>query len=75
MKAAMNGVLNLSVLDGWWDEAPHPETGFVIGTSTDEEARTTQVAASLYEVLEEQVASRSSTTATNGDCPPAGSRR
>ncbi len=35
MKAAMNGVLNLSVLDGWWDEAPHAETGFVIGTSSD----------------------------------------
>jgi len=54
MKAAMNGVLNLSVLDGWWDEAPHQETGFVIGTSSDYDTDD-QVAASLYQVLEEQV--------------------
>jgi starch phosphorylase len=54
MKAAMNGVLNLSVLDGWWDEAPYQETGFVIGTASDDETDD-QVAASLYRVLEEQV--------------------
>ena len=54
MKAAMNGVLNLSVLDGWWDEAPHDETGFVIGASNDEESDD-QVAASLYQTLEQQV--------------------
>ncbi len=54
MKAAMNGVLNLSVLDGWWDEAPYQETGFVIGTSSDYDTDD-QVAASLYQVLEEQV--------------------
>lgn len=54
MKAAMNGVLNLSVLDGWWDEAPHQETGFVIGSSSDYDSDD-QVAASLYQVLEEQV--------------------
>lgn len=54
MKAAMNGALNLSVLDGWWDEAPYEETGFVIGPATDY-APDEQVAASLYEVLEEQV--------------------
>jgi starch phosphorylase len=54
MKAAMNGVLNLSVLDGWWDEAPHAATGFVIGSSSDEDTDD-QVASSLYQVLEEQV--------------------
>lgn len=31
MKAAVNGVLNLSVLDGWWDEGYSPETGWAIG--------------------------------------------
>ncbi|MGQ9598336.1 MAG: alpha-glucan family phosphorylase [Anaerolineae bacterium] len=31
MKAAVNGVLNLSVLDGWWDEGYTPETGWAIG--------------------------------------------
>jgi starch phosphorylase len=54
MKAAMNGGLNLSVLDGWWDEAPYNETGFVIGTSSDYDTDD-QVAASLYRVLEEEV--------------------
>jgi len=34
MKAAMNGVLNLSVLDGWWPEGcRHGETGWSIGDS------------------------------------------
>ncbi|MFN2633256.1 MAG: alpha-glucan family phosphorylase [Thermoanaerobaculia bacterium] len=54
MKAAMNGVLNLSVLDGWWDEAPYEETGFVIGPATDY-APDEEVAASLYDVLETKV--------------------
>ena len=54
MKAAMNGVLNLSVLDGWWDEAPYAETGFVIGRATDD-APDAEVAGSLYDVLEKEV--------------------
>jgi starch phosphorylase len=54
MKAAMNGVLNLSVLDGWWDEAPFEETGFAIGPPV-EELPDDQSAAALYEVLEQQV--------------------
>jgi starch phosphorylase len=54
MKAGMNGALNLSVLDGWWDEAPYEEAGFVIGEATDN-ASEDQVAASLYQTLEEQV--------------------
>jgi starch phosphorylase len=31
MKCAMNGVINCSILDGWWDEAFDPEVGFSIG--------------------------------------------
>jgi glycogen phosphorylase len=31
MKAAMNGVLNFSVLDGWWIEGYNGENGFSIG--------------------------------------------
>jgi starch phosphorylase len=54
MKAGMNGVLNVSVLDGWWDEAPYEETGFVIGPATDY-APDEEVASSLYDVLERQV--------------------
>src|SRR5437763_15456861 len=50
MKAAVNGVLNLSVLDGWWAEADEPELGWAIeglGDAADAEQ--------LYRVLEEQV--------------------
>jgi starch phosphorylase len=31
MKAALNGGVNLSILDGWWDEAYTPDVGFAIG--------------------------------------------
>jgi starch phosphorylase len=54
MKAAMNGVLNCSVLDGWWDEAPQEETGFVIG-GEDDEAPDDAVAAALYDLLETKI--------------------
>jgi len=50
MKAAVNGVLNLSVLDGWWAEAYDPALGWAIDGRTDEAD-----AAQLYELLEEQV--------------------
>jgi glycogen phosphorylase len=53
MKAAMNGVLNCSILDGWWAEAYGPEVGFAIGgpeESTDEAD-----AAELFRVLEQEV--------------------
>ncbi|MBN2009149.1 alpha-glucan family phosphorylase [candidate division KSB1 bacterium] len=35
MKAAMNGVLNMSILDGWWDEAYEPNLGWAIGRGED----------------------------------------
>jgi starch phosphorylase len=54
MKAAMNGALNLSVLDGWWDEAPYEETGFAIGPAIDG-IPDDQAAAALYETLERHV--------------------
>jgi starch phosphorylase len=50
MKAAVNGVLNLSVLDGWWAEAYDPALGWAIDGASDEED-----AAQLYRLLEEQV--------------------
>jgi starch phosphorylase len=31
MKAAVNGVLNMSIMDGWWDEAFHATAGWSIG--------------------------------------------
>ncbi|HXR12109.1 MAG TPA: alpha-glucan family phosphorylase, partial [Gaiellaceae bacterium] len=42
MKAALNGVLNCSILDGWWAEGYTPERGFVIGDETDPEARSAE---------------------------------
>ncbi len=54
MKAAMNGVLNLSILDGWWPEGcEHGVNGWAIGdeTSGDDE----KDLAALYEVLEGEV--------------------
>lgn len=54
MKAAMNGVLNLSVLDGWWDEAPRDGTGFTIGDTT-EGRPDDEMANLLYERLENEI--------------------
>jgi glycogen phosphorylase len=58
MKAALNGVLNCSILDGWWAEAYSPECGFAIespeGAQTDAEQDEADAEA-LYAVLEEQV--------------------
>ncbi len=66
MKAAMNGVLNLSILDGWWDEAYRgrdtdgPPPGWAIGEA-GAQARTQKAAdradqQALYRALEEDVA-------------------
>jgi starch phosphorylase len=57
MKAALNGVLNCSILDGWWAEAYSPECGFAIegAAATTEEEQDEADAQALYAVLEEQV--------------------
>jgi starch phosphorylase len=58
MKAALNGVLNLSILDGWWAEAYTPEVGFAIGREDVAASETEQDLAdaeSLYALLEQQV--------------------
>jgi glycogen phosphorylase len=53
MKAAVNGVLNLSVLDGWWAEAYDPAYGWAIEGGSDEDD-----AEQLYTLLEQQVVPR-----------------
>lgn len=62
MKAALNGALNLSVLDGWWDEWYEPDYGWAIptadGASTDEDRRDELEAAALYSLIEDRVAPR-----------------
>ncbi|OII70573.1 alpha-glucan family phosphorylase [Streptomyces sp. CC77] len=62
MKAALNGCLNLSVRDGWWDEWYDPDFGWAIptadGQATDEDRRDDLEATALYELIEQQVAPR-----------------
>ncbi|HEX8176969.1 MAG TPA: alpha-glucan family phosphorylase [Pyrinomonadaceae bacterium] len=58
-KVAMNGGLNLSVLDGWWMEGYDGSNGWAVGdaTASDDSTETIDAhdAESLYRVLEEQV--------------------
>jgi starch phosphorylase len=61
MKAALNGCLNLSVLDGWWDEWFDGDNGWAIPTAdglADENRRDAIEAAALYDLLQNQVAPR-----------------
>lgn len=56
MKAALNGVLNLSVLDGWWPEGClNGVTGWQFGGGYEGPEQTMVDAASLYEVLIHEV--------------------
>ena len=57
MKAAMNGVINFSVLDGWWREAYNGSNGWAIGgdPGLDVEVEDEADASSLYDVLENQI--------------------
>ena len=58
MKASGNGVLNLSILDGWWDEAYTPEVGWAIGgreSYADANYQDQVEAEALYGLLEQEV--------------------
>jgi starch phosphorylase len=58
MKAALNGALNLSILDGWWDECFDGENGWAISSAEHEEdldRRDELETSSLFELLEHQV--------------------
>ena len=57
-KAALNGVPNFSVLDGWWNEAYNGENGWAIGDGREYPSEAEQDAAdaqSLYEILEREI--------------------
>lgn len=61
MKAALNGALNLSILDGWWDEWFDGENGWAIPSADridDADTRDDVEATALYDLLENQVAAR-----------------
>ena len=58
MKASANGVPNLSVLDGWWDEGWTGDNGWAIGgreTNPDEGAQDWSDAQDLYRILEQEL--------------------
>lgn len=61
MKAAQNGVPNISVLDGWWDEGYDGHNGWAIGdreTNPDEAAEDWSDAQDLYRLLEDDLIPR-----------------
>jgi starch phosphorylase len=61
MKAALNGGLNLSILDGWWDEWFDGDNGWAIPSAEgvdDPERRDDLEATALYDLIELEVAPR-----------------
>jgi starch phosphorylase len=61
MKSALNGGLNLSIRDGWWDEMYDGANGWAIPSAaagTEPEQRDDQEANALYDLIENQVRSR-----------------
>ncbi|MEG3861242.1 alpha-glucan family phosphorylase [Microcoleus sp. herbarium12] len=58
MKASMNGLPNLSILDGWWDEADYVRTGWPIGHGEfyeDTKYQDDVEANALYDLMEKEV--------------------
>ena len=61
MKAALNGGLNLSIRDGWWDEWFDGDNGWAIPTANgveDQDRRDALEAAALYDLIESSVIRR-----------------
>src|SRR5690606_15760866 len=58
MKASLNGALNVSILDGWWDEAYKNTVGWAIGRGEEFENQEDQdlfEVEALYSLLEQEV--------------------
>ncbi|HZW00390.1 MAG TPA: alpha-glucan family phosphorylase [Candidatus Deferrimicrobium sp.] len=56
MKMLVNGGLNASTLDGWWDEAYTPEVGWAIGDDQEQGPEHDWMdAAALYDLIERQI--------------------
>jgi starch phosphorylase len=61
MKAAINGIPSVSILDGWWDEGYNGRNGWAIGgreTVGDEGAQDYADSQELYRLLEEEIVPR-----------------
>ena len=55
MKAALNGVLNLSILDGWWIEGYNGRNGWAFGDQSPPVDRDAADAAAIYDLLEREI--------------------
>lgn len=69
MKAALNGSLNLSILDGWWAEFYDEENGWAIPSADaagDSAERDKLEADSMYDLIEHQIAPRFYDRGTDG---------
>ena len=55
MKVLVNGGLNVSTLDGWWDEAYSPQFGWAIGDAIADADRDDKEATALYNLLENEI--------------------
>ncbi|MEQ8757593.1 MAG: alpha-glucan family phosphorylase [Coleofasciculus sp. G1-WW12-02] len=58
MKGSMNGLMNVSILDGWWDEADYVRTGWPIGHGEEydnPEYEDEVEANALYDLLEQEI--------------------
>ena len=58
MKAAFNGGLNMSVLDGWWDEGYKPALGWAIGKGEEYDDFNLQddiESNAIYDLLEQEI--------------------
>jgi starch phosphorylase len=74
MKAGMNGAINLSILDGWWDEGYDGDNGWAIKPATpelDPHRRDHEEARTLHEILLHQVIPLYYRRGNGGDSPVA----
>src|SRR5512135_535623 len=55
IKAAINGAINLSVLDGWWGEGYDGQNGWAIKPNLNEGQRNLEDSHALYEILQDHV--------------------
>jgi starch phosphorylase len=55
MKAALNGVPNLSIMDGWWIEGFNGRNGWAFGEEVVSDSRDRTDAEAIYRILEEEI--------------------
>jgi starch phosphorylase len=55
MKASLNGVIHMSILDGWWIEGFNTKNGWAFGDTVPEQDRDRADAGQMYEILEREV--------------------